>query len=60
MSKMESVVTEICDRYGNDRARLMDIVSDVQRKLGHVPREAFELIAQGANTHHVEGAPSRR
>jgi len=54
MSKMESVVTEICDRYGNDRARLMDIVSDVQRKLGHVPREAFELIAQGANTHHVE------
>ena len=54
MSKMESVVTEICDRYGNDRARLMDIVSDVQRKLGHVPREAFELIAQGAHTHPVE------
>jgi len=54
MSKMESVVTEICNRYGNDRARLMDIVSDVQRKLGHVPREAFELIAQGANTHQVE------
>jgi [NiFe] hydrogenase diaphorase moiety large subunit len=54
MSKMESVVAEICDRYGNDRARLMDIVSDVQQKLGHVPREAFELIAQGANTHHVE------
>jgi len=54
MSKLESVVAEICDRYGNDRARLMDIVSDVQQELGQVSREAFGLIAKGARTHRVE------
>ena len=54
MSKMDSVVARICNRYGNTRTRLMDIVRDVQQELGHVPREAFELIAQGAHTHRVE------
>jgi len=54
MSKLELVVTEICDRYGNDRARLMDIVSEVQQEFGQVSGEAFELIAQGAHTHRVE------
>jgi [NiFe] hydrogenase diaphorase moiety large subunit len=32
----------------------MDIVRDVQESLGHVPREAFDLIAKEANTHRVE------
>ncbi len=54
MSKSKSVVTEICNRYGNTRVRLMDIVRDVQQELGHVPREAFDLIAKGAHTHRVE------
>ena len=54
MSEMVPVIKEICKRYGNDRARLMDMVRDVQEVLGHVPREAFTLIAQEANTHRVE------
>ena len=54
MSTLRSVVTKICNRYGNTRIRLIDMVRDVQQELGHVPREAFELIAQGAHTHRVE------
>ncbi|MCF7864566.1 MAG: NAD(P)H-dependent oxidoreductase subunit E, partial [Kiritimatiellales bacterium] len=54
MSEMVSTIKKICKRYGNDRARLMDIVNEVQDALGHVPREAFGLIAREANTHRVE------
>lgn len=54
MSTLRSVVTKICNRYGNTRIRLIDMVRDVQQELGHVPREAFELIAKGAHTHRVE------
>jgi len=54
MNKMKTVIADICRRYGNTRTRLMDIVRDVQEALGCVPREAFELIAKGANTHRVE------
>ncbi|HNX34181.1 MAG TPA: NAD(P)H-dependent oxidoreductase subunit E [Kiritimatiellia bacterium] len=54
MRTIKSVVTKICNRYGNTRIRLIDIVRDVQQELGHVPREAFELIAKGAHTHRVE------
>ena len=54
MSNVKSVVEEVCRRYGNTRTRLMDIVRDVQEKLGCVPREAFDLIAKQAHTHRVE------
>jgi [NiFe] hydrogenase diaphorase moiety large subunit len=54
MSSMKTVVTEVCRRYGNTRTRLMDIVRDIQETMGYVPREAFDLIAQEANTHRVE------
>ena len=54
MSDMKTVVEEVCRRYGNTRTRLVDIVRDIQEELGHVPREAFELIAQAAHTHRVE------
>ena len=54
MNGMKSVVAEVCCRYGNTRTRLMDIVRDIQETLGYVPREAFDLIAKGANTHRVE------
>ena len=47
-------VKEICKKYGNDRARLMDIVREVQETFDHVPREVFGLIAKEAQTHHVE------
>ena len=54
MKKMDALITKICNRYGNNRVRLMDIVRDVQQELGHVPQEAFDLIAKGGRTHRVE------
>ena len=54
MSELGSVIKEICGKFGNDRARLMDMVAAVQKKFDHVPREAFDLIAKEANTHRVE------
>ncbi|MCF7848458.1 MAG: NAD(P)H-dependent oxidoreductase subunit E [Kiritimatiellales bacterium] len=54
MSEMKAVVNNICKEFGNDRTRLMDIVRGVQEKLGYVPPEAFELIAEKAHTHRVE------
>lgn len=47
-------IEQICKRFENDRARLMDIVRDVQEALGYVPPEHYELIAREANTHRVE------
>ncbi len=54
MKELEPLIREVCAKFGNDRARLMDIVQGVQEAYGHVPREAFELIAQEAHTHRVE------
>ncbi len=54
MNKMVPAIKAICEKYGNDRARLMDMVREVQDTFDHVPREAFGLIAEEANTHRVE------
>ena len=54
MSELSGKIREICGKYGNDRTRLMDMVQEVQEEFGHVPREAFGLIAKEASTHHVE------
>ncbi|MBT8041941.1 MAG: NAD(P)H-dependent oxidoreductase subunit E, partial [Pontiella sp.] len=54
MSTMTSKIEQICARYDHDRARLMDIVREVQEAFDHVPREAFGLIAEHAGTHRVE------
>ncbi len=54
MSELILTIKEICAKYGNDRARLMDMVREVQETFDHVPREAFDLIAKEAKTHRVE------
>ncbi len=54
MSELVTTINQICANYGNDRTRLMDIVQEVQEVYDYVPREAFDLIAKGANTHRVE------
>jgi [NiFe] hydrogenase diaphorase moiety large subunit len=54
MTEWVATIRKICGRYGNDRARLMDMVRDIQKAVGCVPREAFDLIAEEANTHRVE------
>ncbi len=54
MKELHRQIADICSKYGNDRARMMDIVRDVQHALGHVPPEAFDMIAGEAKTHRVE------
>jgi [NiFe] hydrogenase diaphorase moiety large subunit len=50
----EERIKEICRKYGNERARLMDIVREIQREFSHVPPESYDLIAREASTHRVE------
>ncbi len=47
-------IKKICKSFNNDRARLMDIVREIQQAFGYVPPEHYELIASEANTHRVE------
>ena len=42
---LEATVKEICQFYGHDPARMMDIVCGVQARLGGVNDEAIDLIA---------------
>ncbi|MCP4544904.1 MAG: NADH:ubiquinone oxidoreductase [bacterium] len=51
---LETAVKEICQAYGNDRMRMMDIVRDVQAKLGCVDSQAMSLIASEVSAHRVE------
>ncbi len=50
----ESVITTICEGFGNDATRMMDIVREVQETLGCVSDDAMEMIAARVNTHRVE------
>jgi len=55
MSKtLEQAVQDVCRQNGNDRARMMDIVRDVQTQFGCVSNEAIDLIARCVSTHRVE------
>jgi [NiFe] hydrogenase diaphorase moiety large subunit len=56
----ERVVEEVCAAYGRDRTRMMDIVRDVQSRIGHVPADAISGIARwvGCPRDDVEGVVS--
>ena len=51
---IEAKIRAICQDYGNDRARLMDIVRSVQEEFGCVSSAAMDLIAKHVSTHRVE------
>lgn len=51
---MENVIKGIIDKYSNDRTRLMDILIDAQKDLGHIPCEAIEIIAKALNISNVD------
>ena len=51
---IEATVKDICQACGNDRTRMMDIVRQVQRRLGCVSSEAMDLIAREVSSHRVE------
>ena len=54
MNSTESVVTNICNSYGNDPTRMMDIVRTVQEECGYVSSEAMDTIAGTCSTPRVE------
>ncbi len=51
---LKNAVQEICRSHGNDRARMLDVVRDVQEKFACVSGEALDLIAAALDTHRVE------
>lgn len=51
---LEKVIQEVTARYGKDRTRMMDIVREVQARLGHVSGAAMDLIAREVKSHRVE------
>jgi len=53
-STQTASIQQVCEAYGKDRSRLMDIVADVQRRMGCVSSEAMTLIASEVNVHRVE------
>jgi [NiFe] hydrogenase diaphorase moiety large subunit len=51
---LQALVGEACDAVGHDRTRLLDVVSGIQTRLGHVPSEATGLVARRLGCHRVE------
>ena len=38
-------ITEICDRYANEKTPLMMILSDIQKEYGYIPLEVQEIVS---------------
>ncbi|MFA6232792.1 MAG: NAD(P)H-dependent oxidoreductase subunit E [Bacteroidota bacterium] len=51
---LETVVKTVCEGFGNDKTRMMDIVRELQETLGCVSDDAMDLIAKRVGTHRVE------
>jgi [NiFe] hydrogenase diaphorase moiety large subunit len=54
MSDCDQTVTEICQKYGNDKTRMLDIARDVQAAFGCVSKDAQECVAKCVGSHRVE------
>ncbi len=54
MSETDAAIAEICERFGNDRTRLMDIVAAVQADRGGVDGSALDAIASAVGVPRVE------
>ena len=39
-------ITEICDRYADQKTPLMMILSDIQKEYGYIPLEVQELVSK--------------
>jgi [NiFe] hydrogenase diaphorase moiety large subunit len=50
----QTLIQDICGRYGKDRTRMMDVLLDVQKELGVLSSEAIDAIAKGLSTPRVE------
>ncbi len=52
--KLQTAVKEICSSCNNDRTRLMDIVTEVQKQFGCISSSAIDMIAREISIHRVE------
>ena len=48
-AKAEQAIVSVCNSYNNKPDTLLEILHDVQEKLGHVPEQALPLIAEALN-----------
>ena len=48
------LVVEICLKYGNKPEALLEILHDIQTKLGHVPENSLPIIAETLNLSRAE------
>ncbi len=39
-------ITEICDRYSDEKTPLMMILSDIQKEYGYIPLDVQEIVSQ--------------
>lgn len=53
-TKQEGTITSICESFGNDRSRMMDIVLAVQESFGCVDATAMETIATATGSPRVD------
>lgn len=53
-SKAEQAIVSVCNSYNNKPDTLLEILHDVQEKLGHVPENALPLIAEALNLSRAE------
>ncbi len=51
---LQETVKKICAKSDNDRIRLLDVISEVQRKYHHVSNEAMDCIADALGIQKVE------
>ena len=53
-AKAEQTIVSVCNSYTNKPDTLLEILHDVQEKLGHVPENALPLIAEALNLSRAE------
>ena len=53
-AKAEQAIVSVCNSYNNKPDTLLEILHDVQEKLGHVPENALPLIANALNLSRAE------
>ena len=53
-AKAEQAIVSVCNSYVNKPDTLLEILHDVQDKLGHVPEKALPLIADALNLSRAE------
>jgi NADH-quinone oxidoreductase subunit E len=49
MNEIIEVIDRLINKYGIDERNTLAILQDIQRSLGHIPREAMEMLALKLN-----------